>query len=292
MPNIRRSGLSWLRPCSRCGIEKPRDAFRRQPKNKDGLQSWCIDCANARTLEWRRAKGIGPRRVAPMRPCQQCGTPTKNERHCSLACRDAYRYRGRCLRCDTPMRVPAPSHRDREGKYCSKACYYASRTKATPPEPIPVGQWMRRHRAKVVRLKRCRECKAEVPKAQQRCYPCGLLATYTAKQMNRKSPTTRAAQRRAKHKRRTLMQTLYRDEDIFRRDGYRCHFRNTGQCVMARAKCKPNANRMLDDWAPTIDHIVPLARGGADTPDNVACAHRKCNWYWSDRGTVQLRLAA
>lgn len=35
-------------------------------------------------------------------------------------------------------------------------------------------------------------------------------------------------------------------------------------------------------WEPVgeefhIDHVIPLARGGADTPDNVAVAHPHCN---------------
>lgn len=34
----------------------------------------------------------------------------------------------------------------------------------------------------------------------------------------------------------------------------------------------PNGN-----WAPTIDHVLPLAAGGADAPDNLQTAHRWCN---------------
>jgi 5-methylcytosine-specific restriction endonuclease McrA len=34
--------------------------------------------------------------------------------------------------------------------------------------------------------------------------------------------------------------------------------------------------------APTIDHLIPLARGGGDTPANVATAHFICNSIKSD----------
>jgi 5-methylcytosine-specific restriction endonuclease McrA len=33
----------------------------------------------------------------------------------------------------------------------------------------------------------------------------------------------------------------------------------------------------LDDWGPTIDHVIPLVKGGPDTRNNVQLAHRTCN---------------
>lgn len=33
----------------------------------------------------------------------------------------------------------------------------------------------------------------------------------------------------------------------------------------------------------TIDHITPIARGGSDTMDNLAAAHRKCNRTKGDK---------
>jgi 5-methylcytosine-specific restriction endonuclease McrA len=43
---------------------------------------------------------------------------------------------------------------------------------------------------------------------------------------------------------------------------------------------------------PTIDHLIPVSKGGADVPENVALAHRSCNCARGNRGAVQLRLAA
>lgn len=39
----------------------------------------------------------------------------------------------------------------------------------------------------------------------------------------------------------------------------------------------------LDPAAFTIDHVTPLNRGGPDTLDNLAAAHRACNRDKSDR---------
>jgi 5-methylcytosine-specific restriction endonuclease McrA len=33
----------------------------------------------------------------------------------------------------------------------------------------------------------------------------------------------------------------------------------------------------LDPKSFTIDHVIPLAKGGTDTLDNVRAAHRSCN---------------
>ena len=39
----------------------------------------------------------------------------------------------------------------------------------------------------------------------------------------------------------------------------------------------------LHPLAFTIDHITPINRGGPDTLDNIAAAHRKCNREKSDK---------
>jgi hypothetical protein len=45
-----------------------------------------------------------------------------------------------------------------------------------------------------------------------------------------------------------------------------------------------------DPMSASIDHIVPLSRGGTHTYDNVQLAHLKCNRDKSDAGVGQLRL--
>ena len=39
----------------------------------------------------------------------------------------------------------------------------------------------------------------------------------------------------------------------------------------------------LDPMAYTVDHIIPLAKGGSDELDNKQAAHRDCNRGKSDR---------
>lgn len=56
--------------------------------------------------------------------------------------------------------------------------------------------------------------------------------------------------------------------EIFERDEWRC---GICQTVVERDARVPHL------LAPTIDHIIPIARGGGHTRDNVQCAHFSCN---------------
>jgi len=70
---------------------------------------------------------------------------------------------------------------------------------------------------------------------------------------------------------------------IAERDGNRCHL------------CDRKVDMGLSGdhkHGPTIDHLVPISKGGADVESNVALAHRSCNCARGNRGVVQLRLAA
>lgn len=40
--------------CSSCGAEKPLDQYNKRARNKDGLNSWCRPCVNAKSLAWYR----------------------------------------------------------------------------------------------------------------------------------------------------------------------------------------------------------------------------------------------
>lgn len=60
----------------------------------------------------------------------------------------------------------------------------------------------------------------------------------------------------------------YTDLEIFQRDGWVCHL--CGDLV------NPKYDRTHPEGA-TIDHIVPVARGGLDVASNVATAHWRCN---------------
>ena len=90
-----------------------------------------------------------------------------------------------------------------------------------------------------------------------------------------------ASKRREAAKRANEHETIHYDE-VFRRDKWRCWI--CGQKVNRKAVAP-------DPLSPSIDHVIPLARGGSHTYDNVKCAHFMCNSVKSDSMEgIQLRL--
>ncbi|WP_063813297.1 HNH endonuclease [Nocardia anaemiae] len=71
--------------------------------------------------------------------------------------------------------------------------------------------------------------------------------------------------------------------------------RNRLRANVARGKppchiCGEDIDYQLPHMDPgefVIDHIIPVARGGTDTADNVAAAHRRCNLI---RGTKMMKV--
>jgi 5-methylcytosine-specific restriction endonuclease McrA len=71
----------------------------------------------------------------------------------------------------------------------------------------------------------------------------------------------------------TATHEFYERIDIFVRDGWICQ--------LCFEPVDPNlldeADGRMTPGFPTIDHIMPLSKGGGDRPDNVQLAHRTCN---------------
>lgn len=63
-------------------------------------------------------------------------------------------------------------------------------------------------------------------------------------------------------------QEPYSRKAIFARDGWLCHL--CGNPV-------PPELEHPDPLCASVDHVVPLSRGGDDTAENVACSHLVCN---------------
>jgi 5-methylcytosine-specific restriction endonuclease McrA len=62
--------------------------------------------------------------------------------------------------------------------------------------------------------------------------------------------------------------------EVFARDDWTCHI------------CRRPVDRTApprSSASPSIDHVVPLSRGGAHTLNNVRCAHYGCNSGKCDR---------
>lgn len=70
-------------------------------------------------------------------------------------------------------------------------------------------------------------------------------------------------------------QAAYVPGHIFARDGWVCYLCDTPTDQDAKVP---------HPLAATVEHVIPLSKGGADAPHNVRCAHFSCNVRKGYRG--------
>lgn len=214
--------------------------------------------------------------MTPSRACVQCGAPLttshKARMYCSRPCnraaatararaaRVAARRDVRCATCGAGL-----SER-RAARFCSRRCADIARgmVKAVPPQP-----------------RRCElpACEAEYLPATslQRC--CSRSHVRKLYRIERAAEIKAARQpwddqrrdayqrRRASKKQATTGRPVLRSE-IAERDHWKCQL------------CGDPVDKAVvwpDPFSPSLDHIVPLSKGGAHDPDNVQLAHLRCN---------------
>lgn len=100
-----------------------------------------------------------------------------------------------------------------------------------------------------------------------------------------------------KRKMRRLAHKGRRDSHRYRARKYGCEYdssvnlkklikRDGLRCAICGEMCDPTDHGWTKDFGPlypTIDHIIPMAKGGGHTWDNVQVAHAICNSYKSDK---------
>jgi 5-methylcytosine-specific restriction endonuclease McrA len=150
-----------------------------------------------------------------------------------------------------------------ESRYCSTAC-----------RQYVTGERSEIHDRCRLRLIDCESCGTPIvarggPRLSK-CPPCRKLA-----EMDKN--------RRKNYKRRLARNAGdgYTLAEIIERDAGKCHL-----CIKVVDTSLPGSHPQ----GPTIDHILPISDGGADTRANVALAHRQCNVARGNRGAMQLRL--
>ena len=90
-----------------------------------------------------------------------------------------------------------------------------------------------------------------------------------------------AARRRRRARLATVASEPYADAEIADRDGWTCQLCHKR---IGRSYRYPHPRSL------SIDHIVPISKGGDDVKSNVQAAHLRCNIAKHNRGVDQLRL--
>jgi 5-methylcytosine-specific restriction endonuclease McrA len=111
------------------------------------------------------------------------------------------------------------------------------------------------------------ECYAAVP-VDAPMYPEPMHSPRYRTEMDRRK---RVSSNTARHERRAREEARidrFDPLDIYKRDGWMCQI------------CGSEVNRDVlypDAWSATLDHVVPLSRGGDHTRENTVLAHLRCN---------------
>lgn len=211
--------------------------------------------------------------------CRACGFQWWATSHNSAAlCRECSAYRERLLQ---SVRYLVKHHRDpfasqpssttcefcgdptgtSRKRFCSNWCSEASRGRRALHSAIEYGECLRCGRTFAGRA--------------------GCMGSFCSDRCSK-----RARKRHRRHLERSQRpsnEPLFTLRQVAERDGWRCHL-----C----GKQVPDREYAALPLDPTIDHLVPLAHGGAHSLENVALAHNRCNWQRSDGGVAQLRLIA
>jgi hypothetical protein len=91
---------------------------------------------------------------------------------------------------------------------------------------------------------------------------------YRLEHMDRERVYGRDCAQRRRARKTTTSVEVFTHLEIFERDDWVCQICN---------KCVPPWLRHPHPQSASLDHIVPLARGGTHTRDNVQLAHLRCN---------------
>jgi len=196
-----------------------------------------------------------------IKECSECGK-FSHRNQCSDECQDAYEKRyeqkrngtGICRDCNDKIK---------SGMYC-KECAEKRRIKGK------VERNFKKRKFKV-----CLHCLKPLYVGGEHNRFCSDECKY-----NYNRPKRKAREIRADAKRRSYLKDypLIDPEDIFDRDEYVC-----GLCGgMTDKDAVWDASNPPKRY-PTIDHIIPLSKGGTHTEDNLQCACHTCNCSKSNK---------
>lgn len=225
-----------------------------------------IYCSEACGARVRRA---ARRTAIPVEPCKECGgaihaaATGRPAVYCSTRCKTRANNRKRrralpplrlvetkaCARCGADFESSR-----RSNIYCSKRCANAAQ----------MAGWRERDRAGLggSQERACAGCGQTFQALTIRARFCSQICR------NRHHGLVRARQFP------NPSRADYTDRQVFERDDWTCH--------LCGGSIDPALPR-LDAMGATIDHLIPLARGGVDELANVAAAHWSCNRAKGDR---------
>lgn len=135
------------------------------------------------------------------------------------------------------------------------------------------------------RIRRLEIERADRERAKEhKCPVCGAMTTRP--KYCSKNCANRVRNKHGEVSRRLKIKTAMVDRDISLEGLYK---RDHGVCYICGMQTRLDDYIVRDgtyicgDWYPSIDHVIPLSRGGTHSWMNVRLAHRRCNYEKADR---------
>lgn len=298
-----------MRKCARCSapIEQRKTANGPWPTYCTATCKWQAAHERAREsgayAHHVAAKRAKYEQVRHQHACTECGEPFESRltqaKYCGATCsrraysqrrkadgrmaayyqrnRDDLREKNRAWRERAPE-VPCSgcgvlvrkTHGNRGTRVCSMWCREYVKHRRWPQSPVPDGH-----------PSRSSAVPPEHPARQAACDHCAeaFAIQWAGQKFCTKKCAGRAHARR-RDARKRAGRPLDREERVtplrvYERDGWRCY--------LCRRRVKRDAV-VPHRLAPTIDHVIPLSKGGRDDMANARTAHFRCNYEKSDRG--------
>lgn len=169
-----------------------------------------------------------------------------------------------------------------KGSVTCPYCVEADRIKRREAKAIE----QERKKSECKRKRKEREAEAERNR-EARKHACSVCGTITHRRKYCSTECAKKADNKRRDFNRRMKLSIARvDTDITVEGLYR---RDNGTCYLCGGRCNYEDYTVIDgnfiagDWYPSIDHVIPLAKGGKHSWDNVMLAHRLCNSRKSDK---------
>ena len=166
-----------------------------------------------------------------------------------------------CLECNAEFRAAGEKR-----KYCSKECRYEASKKEQADK---VKKYFANIYPNGIKHKICRWCSQPMEVSAKRSYSGRLYHPDCSKEAEKARYRMKVVKRQ-----KQLNPQRISHEQVVREYGTDCHI-----CNEPIDLTLPRTSKL----GLTVDHLIPLSRGGTDTLDNLRPAHWTCNRRKSDK---------
>ena len=239
-------------------------------------------------------------KIKYIRVCEFCGTSftgkNSNKRYCGKRCKDNASKVRRGIK---PTLEPTVDRKvvckgcgvefttsNTRKQYCSKKCcdFHYRHLKAEEQK-----EQKEQKQKQKLQEKREKEIKKEEEKkqhiVQRTCEWCGKAFTCYDYQQNKTCSKECQKKRQNRYKDKRIPKEQRKDrislKRLYVRDGGRCYICGC-QCSFEDWKLSKNGNRYPGETYPEIEHVIPIAKGGMNSWDNVRLSCHRCNHIKAD----------